>query len=529
MKRKIIFPIGALGIAFTLGLSLIGDRLPFSSLFASNVGTARNSQVSHHFADQKDLGEVTYKSYTVTDTSNGYYYTGYVNSGTFSESGLSLTAGNYFQADIKGAHTVGIDATSGTFDIYLSNDNVNFTASRRISNLSSQPFVFRALMRYVRITCVADGVLTDIKITCACSEDYFLSTQVAMTESVWTNDVTTNKVTFVGNQKSTKTGLQDFDHLTFYGTRDAHGVYVYAEQRVAYQLMTHATDWWLNSNFEFRFNNTGDVSSTRQLYASTLATNPGNFDIVSYKIHDKISQYDLWHLIEYKCFVSYEQLSYLSGINFAVDTPLYIWWGSRSTDSLFNACSFWEQDSTMQITTTGILNNGALNGTFIDHSINGWAGGHEYIVTTRTEVNKRYVASLHLNGGIGGNSTDFDSIKYKTTLAALRNADHLDDYRTFRLDWCSFGGNGYADGNVQCNNGTVWESGDRFCNTIIDCEIVYLFQHTGTVCNIMTVIFPNNRAAVGRHDFYMSQSLTVTDMLDIKIASEWSTYTIYNQ
>lgn len=527
MKRKLFLPIGIFGIVFTLGLSAVGDRLPLTSLFAANVTSEGNSLVSHHFADQKDLGVVTDKSYTVTDTSNGYYYVGYVNKGTFSEEGLSLTTGNYFQADLKGAHTVDIDAKSGTFDISLSNDNANFTASRRISNESSEPFIFRALMRYVRIKCVTDGVLTDIKITCACSEDYFLSTEVAMSESVWTDEVKTNKVTLVGNQKSTETGLHDFNHLTFYGTRDARGVYVYAEHRVAYQLMEDETTWWLNNNFEFKFNNTGDVSATRQLYASTLKTNPGNFDIVSYKIHDKLSQYDFYHFIEYKCFVSYEQLSYLSGITYAVDTPLYIWWGSRSTDSLFDACSFWEANSTMQITTTGILNNGALNGTYIDHSYAGWAGTQEHNVTTETKKDTRYVVSLHLNGGIEGNPANWDSFCWKTTLAVLRNAANLHAFRAFRMDWCSFGGNGYdVDGIAQ--NGTTWEE-THFYDTIVDCEVVYLFQHTGTVCNIMTVIFPNNRATVGRHDYFMSQSLTVTDMLDIRIASEWSRYTIYNQ
>ena len=495
--------------------------------------SATEKTIAYHLADDASKGEVDHNAYTVTDPVNGYYYTGFVSVGTFSSAGLALAKGEFFQADLKGATGVQIAFSSGTFAIELSNDNSSFTAKKYLS--TGGTYSFKALMRYVRVLCVSAGTLTDVNLYCQCSTDYYVDTNTSMSESRWTSTVIENRVTLVGHKKGANT--DDFNFLTLYATRDNKGVYLYAKEKVSGSLNTSNTDWWRCENFEIHFNNTG-VWDGIQLYASLCETNHTNFDLVSINSYKK-SNYDRWYNVDYKCYVSYETLSNLSGVTYSLSTDLYIWYGSaniRGSEG-FDKCESWDTNAAVKITQNGIVDRNANPFFTTNNHEGGWdenAGDGWSTIASSVADDSRNTLAIHSNAAQNCDETTIGDIVWRTSLLAMADASNHGVGSVFRLDWFHFDFGGFVPDAF--NNGSIWEydgktSKDtyKYLEVVRDCDIVYVVERNGDSYTMFTCIFPAKIDLVGRGDYVLEQSITTSTQLGAFITSEWSNLNIYKK
>lgn len=499
---------------------------------------AQKDMIRYHLANDSSHGVADELSYTVTDNRTGNYYNGFVSSGTFTTTGLNLTEGEYFQADLKGATAVQITFTSGQFAVELSNDNANFSRAKYLG--TNGTYTFNTLMRYVRVVCVGAGTLTDVNIQCECSDAYTYSTAVAMDNAMWTDAVKTNKLTVVGVQKGGN--MDDLNYHNVAATRDNEGVYFYVTEKVSNVFYdTNNTDWkgqWFaKDNFEVQFNTTGILADGRsQLFASMEPSNCGNFDIVSIKTREK-AQYDCFVTVTYKCFASYKTLSQLANKTYDESTEIYLWYGSRASDHVFDGVSFWNSDSQVKLTTNGIVNlEGGLYGTFA-HREGDWGNTANWHTVTEDIRPARTTLATHVNGGLDGNPGDWGSYCWKGPLSILAKQGDLGVRQVFRLDWW-----GWADGNLErssSNNGVAWadvelkatNGNTQFWETIIDCEVVYVFGYNpnNNMYTSLRIIFPNNPDVVTRGDYLLYQEVTTPEVLGAYINAEWTDTIFYNR
>ena len=532
-KNLLILAFTLVASACTVGLLFQSETFPFNiNALYRNSGN-KHSVISYHLADDASKGEITDGAvYTVTDPATKYYYTGYVSKGVFSSSGLALVAGEFFQADLKGGSSVQISFSSGAFAIELSNDNSHFSSGKYLS--TNGTYTFHTLMRYVRVLCKTAGTLTDVNIGCECAENYTVSTALAMDDSAWTSTTSTNKYALVGLQKGS--ALDDFNYLNLYGTRTSEGLFVFVHER-AYggYLNGENNNWWENDNFEISLN-TSSSWNQHQLYASTLDTDHGNFDIVTVQRVGKKTGYDRWYGIKYKCFVSYETLSSMLGSTITSSTDLYIWFGSASGFG-FDKCSTWESTANMKITSSGIvsLSGNRLTTDYV-HDYGGWDNEGTWTpITNELVADTRYSIALDSHAAIGcDKSSGIGDVVWRTTLPVFyQTADHGKG-RFFRMDWCSFGFGGWEPDSYV--NGSMWEydsrcAGDntryRYYECVTNGDVVYTIKKSGNLYSMATCIFPNDPDLVGRSDYVLEQSLTTSVTMGVALSAEFANYSVY--
>lgn len=349
---------------------------------------------------------------------------------------------------------------------------------------------------------------------------------------VWTDAVKENKVTLVGNQKGS--ALDDFNFLRFYATRDDNGVYFYVDQRVSGELL-HSSDknWWENNNFEFHVNNVATWGGF-QLYGSTLDSELGyNFNNFGFSINKYNQDYDLWTIIRYKAFASYEKLSSLGEeVTYDKNTSIYIWYGSASGHG-FDHCDSWENDAAVKIITGGIVNNSDEKyATDYEHNYGGWSDLFVEIDDSIQDKERSYLA-IHSNAALTCNENSIADIVWRTTLLAMMNSDKSAG-SVFRLDWCHFDHNGFTPDAF--NNGSMWEydakttSGTyKYLEVVRNCDIVYTVSRDGDVYNMCTSIFPAEEDLVGRGDYVLRQSVTTSTQLGAHVVCEWTNFTAFKK
>ncbi len=528
MEKKTVL-LGCLSILMIGAVATIAATSNFKTAVTA-YSERYASVITYRFADDSSKGVVKTDSYTVTDKSNGKYYNGFVSDGEFSTNGLTLSKGEFFKADLTGAYSVNVEYSSGSFAIELSNTNETFS-SRKYLN-SGETYQFNATMRFIRVLSTNDdgGTLTKITIVSDCIADNYFLPGTTMSESVWTNTVKENKVTLVGNQKGS--ALDDFNYLSFYATRDDKGAYFYVDQRVSGDLY-HSSDvnWWENNNFEFHVNNVATWGGF-QLYGSTLDSNHTNFDIISvsepYKVN---SNYDLWWIINYKCYVSYETLSLLGGKEYNQSSNIYLWYASASGHG-FDHCDSWEHDAAVKLTVNGIVDvNNVKYATDYEHNRGGWNDLFVEIDDSIQDKERSYLA-IHSNAALTCNENSIADIVWRTTLLAMMNGDRTAG-SVFRLDWYHFDHNFTPDA---FENGSIWEYDAKTINdtykyleVVRDCDIVYTVSRDGNVYNMCTSIFPAKADLVGRGDYVLRQSVTTSTQLGAYIVCEWTNFTAFKK
>lgn len=532
-SKKLIAVLGATTIS-ALGLTVVAhSSLSSFNVFALKRSVNNHSVISYHLADDASKGEVTGSAYQVRD--GDYFYTGFVSAGTFSSNGLALNAGEFFQADLKGGSSVQIAFTSGEFAIELSNDNTNFSSGKYLS--SQGTYSFHTLMRYIRVLCKSNGVLTDVNIGCECSEDYTYNTTAAMDESVWTNTVKQNRLTLVGRQRGSV--MHELNYHNIVGARDGNGVYFFVTEKIFDSFYSsnggNKGHWWGKDNFEIQFNSTGVWGSTHQLYASLEPTDVGNFDIVKTATHGKYHGYDSFVTATFKCYASYETLSAIAGSTYNSSSDIYLWYGSRSTDSLFDCVSFWESNSQVKLTTNGIVDTvGNLYGT-IQNREGDWGNtANWYEVTDDLTTSGRKTVAAHVEGAQNRNKDNWSDYCWAAPLSILPVKGDLGKRTVFRLDWY-----GWDDGYTPTsrNNGGSWapevdkatNGNTRYYEAVIDCEMIFVFRFNpeNNMYTSLRFIIPNNPDVVTRGDFYMYQEVTTTETLGAYINSEFTNSILY--
>ncbi len=535
-KKNLLLLITSLATVTTCGVAVLVSASAASLLKSSTAG--EDKTIQYHLADDAAKGEIPseeHSGYTVTDSRNGYYYSGYVSKGTFSSNGLALESGEFYQADLKGATAVSISFSSGSFAIELSNDNANFSTQKQLA--TGGTYNFKVLMRYVRVLCTSDGTLTDVNLTCACSTNYYFSPDLSMSESAWSSNAKTNKVSLVGKAKSATT--YDFNYLTINAVRDSNGLYVLAREKVAGSYFdSNNGNWWQNDNFEIKFNSSTSKEGRTQLYASTLDSNHGNFDVVRVDKKGKQTGYDAWNTIVYECFVTYDTLSELSGKTFNASTDMYLWYGFADGHD-FNGSASWEGNATVKATINGIVDlSGNRYGTDYSHAHGGWDNRSEWTVLSNSLADgARETVALDSHAVTNGSESDaIGDVVWKTTLGVFFTGTDKDKGRVFRLDWYSFKFGEFSDSNVV--NGNTWEytsrcAGNenrfRYYETVTNSDIVYVFTRSGNTYKVTTCLFPNDPTLVGRDDYILQQSLDTTETMGAALSAEWTNYFVYSK
>ena len=507
-------------------------------------------QISHHLASHA-AGSVNKHGYTVTDPRNGYYYIGFVSDGTFSSNGLALVANEFYQADLKGGDAVQIQYSSGSFSIELSNDNANWSTGRPVT--SGEIYVFGALTRYIRVLCTSDGTLTDVNIGCECSTDYTYQSTPGMTENnIWTNAVKTNKAQLVGIRRDS---LADTDRniLFLTATRDDRGIWIYVKQEIwkaPYESTSYGDKWFGHDNFEIYVNTTGTGRTNgKQFYASQYSSNHGNFDIM--KITTPVRQnttYDCWYIATYKCFVSYYTMSQKMAEPFTKNSTLYLWWGSRASDTVWEACSFWNGASPVNLTTNGIMKASDGNPYNDYYSRQGdWGNQSNWIQFTDDLTNgnmsvagSEYVIGTHVNACQGAtSSTAWDDYCWKTPLMIFAKKNEKGVRTVFRGDWWGwndnytptdiFTGVAWAGEGAKCDGPDGDNTTTQFLGTMSDCDIIFVVKYLGNnIYSVTWLIFPTNYTFVGRGDYWTHQTVTTDVTLGFYLNAEFVNFNIYN-
>lgn len=516
-------------LAFAMAAAVIVPSLGMNNI-QSTIAEAK--LIKYHCADDASKGSVSSESYTITESKTGYYYSGFVSNGTFSDAGLTLSAGEYFQADLKGGSSTQIAFTSGSFAIELSNDNVNFTARHYVASMDT--YNFHTLMRYIRVLCTADGVLTDVNIGCECSEDYTINTTTAMDEDVWSNNVKTNRVTLVGNQKGSN--LDDFNYSVINGTRDSKGVYVFIKERVSgLYFDAESNNWWEHDNVEVEFSLTNDFASHQQYYVSTCDANHTNFDIAMFEKAGKLSGYDCWNVINYKAFVSYESLSARFETEVNSSSDLYFWFGSASGHG-FDMCAHWGKNSPIKLTSNGIVDTtGNIYGTIANRTGDWGNTANWYEVTDNLTTSGRKTVATHVEGCQDYSGDNWADYCWRGPLSILPKLGDKGVRSVFRMDWF-----GWSDGYTPTSteNGGVWapeaakatNGKTQFHETLIDCDVVYVYSYNSAdkVYTSLRCIFPNNPTVVTRGDYFMYQRVTTVETLGAYINAEFTNSILFN-
>jgi len=509
--------------SFLVAVAIAAAFLPnHGNIF--NLARANNTKsgsFTYVCSSEASVGEIHEQGQNVYD-SQGRYVNRFVSNGEYSNSGLTLTNGNFIQFDLKGSTGVTIEFTSGRFAIELSNNNSNFSNKRFLN--STETYHYYAEMRYVRVLCVEAGLLTQVTLDYSCLENYYLNTTVNMDDNAWTTDSKNNPYTLVGKQKGND--LQDFNYYKMYTTKDSYGLYVYVYERVAYSYMSGNT-WYSCDNFEIRVNNSINFFDA-QVYASVYDYDHGNFDVVMSEKQDKIHEYDTYNNIKYKCFISYTTISSRLNKTVTSSDDLYIWFGSADGFN-FNHCSTWRTNANKKVTTSGIV---SLSNTRLvnDYSNLGnswddksrWINVSEEIPTYIENEKQRVYTAVELHGCKNADLTNWGDFCWRTTLGVLREPNSKSFGTTFRMDW--WGWNWGYQTEPEIDKGVSWASNDQWLKTVLNCDVVYLSRLNGLVYELVTVVIPYNSDEVGRGDFYYTQKVTFTSSqtLGLSVASEWS-------
>ncbi len=534
-KYKPLIGIGC-GLVFAIGCTCLINTQPLLSAIRAN----ETKTIRYHLADDASLGEKSSYDYTVTDPSSNYYYAGFVSAGTFSSSGLTLASGEYFQADLKGATSVSINCT-GTFAVELSSDNQfaqgHHTYRKYLS--SGGTYNFGTKFQYVRVlSCANDSVLTDINLYCECSEDYTFITTAEMDESYWTDTVEENKITLISGKKN---NIYDVNYHEVRATKTAEGVHFFVKERVGggYYKSTktdYINKWWGSDNIEIQINNVDSTQGRTQLYASTEDSNCGNFNVVVESKTDHTG-YEYFHVINYKCFISWDTLSQYAGKTYSSTDDLYIWYSSRADDNN------WQEASEVKLTANGLVDKTSAAKRSTYYSREGeWAKTNNWVTINSDLASAgRATVAMNCKGAIGASpSSAWGVYNWRGPLAILPLTSNYGKRTVFRLDWW-----GWDDGietgvfvPTSRNNGAEWapesarttdNSTTQFYQTVKDCEMVWVYEYDSTshVYTVARIMFPNDTSILHRKDYYFTQTVTCEQSLAACLNAEFTNFTIY--